>query len=258
MKNILLLVLAASPAAGRLHGITTRSLVGGDYCIQGSNTACYASGFPSCCSGDNTTTACPEDPPPCEITQPTTTVPTVLVGQYYCTYGPDPSCYIDGWPSCCNVSDEGPCPITQPSCDVTTTSTTTTFTTTTTTTAAPDFPGDTNTTPDPSEPVPTPAFGPSYCNSLLDFDCYADGLPACCQDPMSCLSTTSPACDGVSTSTPSIYNPVELPVTPFPPLTLPEGGLNGCNRVIPSDYENDIIPKEVILAFLGDSAATMQ
>jgi len=263
MKNILLLVMAALPAAGRIHGITTRSrsLVGGDYCTLEPNKTCYASGSPSCCSEDNPTTACPEDPPPCEITEPTTTtVPTVFPEQEYCKYGADPSCYIDGWPSCCNVSDEGPCPITQPPCDVTTTSTTTTFTTTTTTTAAPELPGETTTTPDPLQSVPTAAFGPPYCNSASDSDCYAGGLPACCQDPMSCLSTISPACDDdvVSTSTSSTSNPGELPVTPFPPLTLPEGGLNGCNQVIPSDYENDIIPKEVILAFLGDSAAAMQ
>jgi len=42
-----------------------------------------------------------------------------------------------------------------------------------------------------------------------------------------------------------IEPPVELPE-----LTLPEGGLRACNEVITSDYPDNIIPKQVILAIL--------
>jgi len=45
-----------------------------------------------------------------------TSVP--LLGSSYCTYGPNMTCYEDGWPSCCR-SDNATCPDDQPPCEVT-------------------------------------------------------------------------------------------------------------------------------------------
>ena len=39
-----------------------------------------------------------------------------LLGESYCTYSPDKSCYITGWPACCLV--EGTCPEEQPPCEI--------------------------------------------------------------------------------------------------------------------------------------------
>jgi len=52
----------------------------------------------------------------------------------------------------------------------------------------------------------------------------------------------------------------DIAMAALPSLTLPAGGLHNCNEIIPSDYENGIIPKEVISAMLsmfGEAAALM-
>lgn len=39
-------------------------------------------------------------------------------GSSYCTHGPDYDCYIQGWPSCCQMAkDQGGCPSTKPPCE---------------------------------------------------------------------------------------------------------------------------------------------
>ncbi|KAL7533406.1 hypothetical protein ACHAXR_005210, partial [Thalassiosira sp. AJA248-18] len=251
MINHLLLLLAAaalSPAAARLHDGIVRHLQldGADFCSFSPDESCYEFGWPSCCESGR----CPIEQPPCDIPQD-----EVIVGASYCTYSPDYGCYAAGWPICCE-SEPGSCPEEQPDCDITTTSTTTTFTTTTTTTTTSSFddgelgPGEEPLGP-PDGTIVVP--GPSYCQSS-DFTCYSTGLPECClgDDPTSCVSVTSPACDvGPSSSTSSTTSPEEPMTGPtLPPLTLPEGGIRGCNDVISNDFPGDIIPKEVILAML--------
>ncbi|KAL7426250.1 hypothetical protein ACHAXH_000825, partial [Discostella pseudostelligera] len=80
---------------------------------------------------------CPTEPPDCEIeaadtaatdtaatNAPTdteaTNVPTAtgdfMVGTSYCTWGPDESCYANGWPACCMNGEE--CPTELPNCEI--------------------------------------------------------------------------------------------------------------------------------------------
>lgn len=199
MKTLLSIVMAASPVAGRLHlqhGVATSSRS-----LQ-------------------------------ELPEP---VP-LIVGEDYCTWSPDETCYQNGWPACCQT---GRCPIELPPCDLTTTSTT----------SNPggnfcDYPDDscyqfglpsccstgrcpieappcdvptTVATPPNTPPIvdgpppdlpgdgPPGASGAPYCANEPDFTCYSGGRPACCEvDPVSCpVDDPKPRCDvGSSTTTP--------------------------------------------------------
>ena len=68
--------------------------------------------------------------------------------------------------------------------------------------------------------------------------------------PISCENIFSPPCDVSVTSSTTTYNPIELPVSAFPPLAPPEGGLRSCNEIIPNEFPDSIIPKEVVLQIL--------
>lgn len=253
LSNILLLVIAAAapPALARGYDEPTaslhrrqRALLGENYCVWGPDETCYETGWPACC-GEDAGDSCPDNQPQCEIND-FNNLPE------YCQNQPDSSCYANGGvPACCLTGDvDGVgCPPEMPPCDITTTSTTT-FTTTATITEAPQTP-EPDTSPPPSSGQPLS--GPSYCNPTdLFFDCYALGVPECCvEDPTNCPESTPPMCDTDMALTPStVFNTDELPVGAFPPLTLPEGGLRKCNEIVPMDYPDDIIPKEVVLAIL--------
>merc|ERR1712224_331912 len=73
--------------------------------------------------------ACPETQPGCDpeltgdvtgdVTNPTSvtgniTNPMPMSGASYCTYSPDYSCYLTGWPSCCDSNGGKACPQTPP------------------------------------------------------------------------------------------------------------------------------------------------
>ena len=94
--------------------LTSVPIPGSSYCTYGPDTACYESGWPSCCDDAST---CPEERPSCEIgTVATTSSTPVLLGTSYCTYSPDTACYLSGWPSCCGEGSAS-CPDEQPPCD---------------------------------------------------------------------------------------------------------------------------------------------
>jgi len=107
---------------------------------------------------------------------------------------------------------------------------------------------------------------PPYCTTTDNFECYAEGTPACChmENPAACTSLTAPPCDVSRSTTSSTYTPdppSDLAMMTLPSLSLPPGGLHNCNEIIPSDYENGIIPKEVISAMIapifGEAAAAV-
>ena len=39
-----------------------------------------------------------------------------MPGSSYCTYSPDKTCYVTGWPACCE--DKETCPEEQPPCEI--------------------------------------------------------------------------------------------------------------------------------------------
>merc|ERR550534_3131009 len=83
-----------------------------------------------------------------------------FVGKHYCTWGPDYSCFKDGWPSCCNDKSEK-CPEERELCDRT-------------------F-------------VKPP--GSDYCTYGPNYQCYKDGWPSCCQDKSEKCPEQRPLCD---------------------------------------------------------------
>lgn len=130
MNNLILLALAASPAAGGLNVNHASTIVGVDYCTWGPNFACYATGWPSCCSEDDATALCPVDLPPCEIIE-LVADSELYAGPPYCKSPQDFTCYTDGLPACCmegypasaSCSSETD---TSPACDAVITSTSST------------------------------------------------------------------------------------------------------------------------------------
>jgi hypothetical protein len=79
---------------------------------------------------------CPTKQPKCDNGPP---------GSNYCTYSPDTSCYLSGWPACCSQSSGVNCPKTKPICD-----------------------NNNNRS------------GSSYCTYSADNSCYRNGWPKCC------------------------------------------------------------------------------
>eukprot|EP00581_Thalassiosira_minuscula_P004944 CAMPEP_0183743126 /NCGR_PEP_ID=MMETSP0737-20130205/65056_1 /TAXON_ID=385413 /ORGANISM="Thalassiosira miniscula, Strain CCMP1093" /LENGTH=1012 /DNA_ID=CAMNT_0025978733 /DNA_START=189 /DNA_END=3226 /DNA_ORIENTATION=- len=244
----------------------TMPMLGADYCTWGFDHNCYTEGKPACCMG-MTEAACPKERPPCDVD-----------GAGYCTWTPDPGCYLQGKPACCFNGKEN-CPEDPPPCDIvdvytTTTTTTATepFTTTTSTTEAPPNPFPPTI---PTGPMPQTG-GPAYCMGPANPACYANqGFPSCCGPPITCTETTSPPCDldvvgnTVVSTLPTVFVPnpavdASTPTIPAeeiqlvgqgPPSLDFLGNMPKCNEAIPSEYPNNIIPAEVIAAFLGEQAS---
>ena len=42
-----------------------------------------------------------------------------LLGESFCTYSPDKTCYATGWPACCDDKKGKDCPKEQPPCEIT-------------------------------------------------------------------------------------------------------------------------------------------
>jgi len=199
-----------------------------------------------------------------ETTTPATAADTTLpvLGSSYCTYAPDTSCYLTGWPACCSEG-ASTCPDQQPACEVSSTTIPSSPVTATIIlgsdycTYGPDYncysdgwPSccieDETTCPEEQPPcIP----GASFCTYAPDFSCYETGWPACCSDDASTCPQNQPPCE-ITSTTSSLSPNTEIPVTAFTALTLPEGGLRTCNEVIEMDYPDNILPKEIILAIL--------
>jgi len=129
-----------------------------------------------------------------------------LIGEDYCTYAPDKSCYESGWPSCCLKKDAIPCPEDPEPCAVGIPVLWGSYCTHT-----PDPSCYTNGYPEccssdevecPDEPGPcdvdeseSPIFGSSYCTYSPDKSCYSSGWPVCCGDESIDCPKEKPACD---------------------------------------------------------------
>ena len=109
----------------------------------------------------------------------------VLVGDSYCTWGPQYDCYASGWPSCCNNVDED-CPDDeQPPCDeITSMSDNATTTTTTTTTTA--TVGLATTVHHSESIIADPEWWDWWstnCCATLDDECPSSDMPTATQNP---------------------------------------------------------------------------
>ncbi|KAL3768334.1 hypothetical protein ACHAWU_006716 [Discostella pseudostelligera] len=161
-----------------MDGETVEGIPG--YCAWEPDYSCYAVGLPACCF--NGVDQCPTELPDCEIeaadteatNAPTDTAATnaptatgdIMVGTSYCTWGPDTTCYANGWPACCTNGEE--CPTEPPGCEIEAADT-----------AATNAPTDTEASNAPNT-TGNIMVGTSYWTWSPDTTCYVNGLPACC------------------------------------------------------------------------------
>ncbi|KAL7525036.1 hypothetical protein ACHAWF_001181 [Thalassiosira exigua] len=88
-----------------------------------------------------------------------------LVGGDYCTWSPNTTCYLTGWPACCALPDHSSvCPEDPPPCGI----------------AAP-VANLTNVSLTEFDGATVDILGSDYCTYSPDTDCYTSGWPDCCQ-----------------------------------------------------------------------------